>query len=88
MIFLWLLVPFGVAAFHYGPGQERLQADEGAALLKTAQDHLDAEEWQQAVTAFDSTGNQTYIEAAPEGETLLLRYPNQPNGIGISVEWR
>ena len=67
LIFSWLLVPFGVAAFHYGPGQEKLKADEGARHLTEARDYLAAGDYTQAVDAFDDA-----IKALPDDEQALL----------------
>ncbi len=40
LIFLWLLVPLGVAAYHYGPGQERMRGDEADGHLAEARQLL------------------------------------------------
>lgn len=37
-LFLWLLLPVGAAAYHYGPGQEHLRADHAAAAAACARD--------------------------------------------------
>ena len=52
-ILFWLLVPLAAAAYHYGPGQDRILADEAAGHIATAKAHLDAEQFAQAVAAFD-----------------------------------
>ena len=33
---LWLLLPIGFGAYHFGPGQERLRLDDAGALLREA----------------------------------------------------
>ncbi len=39
------------------------------------------------VHAVTHSGDATDIAVTSDGPTILLRYPNQPNGIGITVEW-
>ena len=41
----WLMVPVGVAAYHYGPGQEQLLLDEAGHRLKEADRHAAAAFW-------------------------------------------
>ncbi len=36
LLILWLTVPLAFAAYHYGPGQDRLKKDDAAAFLKDA----------------------------------------------------
>lgn len=36
LLVIWLLLPLGVAAFHYGPGQKHLAQDQAAMLLASA----------------------------------------------------
>ena len=38
LLFLWLLLPAGALAYHYGPGQEHLRADRAAEAIARAQD--------------------------------------------------
>ncbi|HVS19112.1 MAG TPA: hypothetical protein VMT18_10975 [Planctomycetota bacterium] len=38
VLFVWLLLPVGAAAYHYGPGQERLRVDEAAEAAARARD--------------------------------------------------
>lgn len=46
---LWALLPLGLAAFHYGPGQDQLALDESAVALESARVHLDAGDWTDAI---------------------------------------
>jgi hypothetical protein len=39
LLCLWFAVPVGAGAYHFGPGQERLQVDEAGRLLAEAQAH-------------------------------------------------
>jgi hypothetical protein len=38
LLFLWLLVPVGAAAYHYGPGQEQLRSDAAGDAITRARD--------------------------------------------------
>lgn len=53
LIFLWLLIPLGVAAYHLGPGQDRMDLDAAAAHVTRAQKLAAAEEWDAAIEAYD-----------------------------------
>ncbi len=44
----WLLIPVIGAAWHYGPGQERMQLDRAAAILAQADEAAAAQQWKQA----------------------------------------
>jgi hypothetical protein len=37
ILFLWLLIPVALGAYHFGPGQDRLRADRAAAAVERAQ---------------------------------------------------
>ena len=49
---LWLLVPLGFAAYHYGPGQEQVKLDETEALLTEARSAVKEENWASAIEAY------------------------------------
>jgi len=68
-ILLWLLVPLVAAAYHYGPGQDRLQADDVAGHIARAKAHLEAEEFAEAVTAFD----QAISDMPPDNTQAIPR---------------
>lgn len=40
LIFVWLLLPVGAAAYHYGPGQERLRSDRAAEAVALADEFV------------------------------------------------
>ena len=65
---LWLLFPAAVLAYHYGPGQERLALDDAAGQLSAARDHVNAEEWADAVAQFDAA-----LAVLPEEEVDAVR---------------
>lgn len=66
LLMLWLLVPVGVLAYHFGPGQAQLQMDSVAAILESARAEVEAEHWGAAQAAFEQAFSQT-----PETETRL-----------------
>ena len=37
ILFVWLLIPIAVGAYHYGPGQDRLRADRAAEAVALAE---------------------------------------------------
>jgi hypothetical protein len=82
----WLLMPVGALAYHFGPGQDRLQADDAAAALArgraavaealavTAQEGEDAakQHWARAEEAFGEALELLPKERATEARTILL----------------
>lgn len=64
MLIGWLMVPLAAAAYHYGPGQERLRLDDVAAQLGAADRHAAAGEWTDAVAAYDDA-----LRMLPPGHT-------------------
>jgi cell division protein FtsB len=49
---LWLLVPLGFAAYHYGPGQEQVKLDDTEALLAEARSAVKGENWTTAIESY------------------------------------
>jgi len=49
----WLMLPIVALAYHYGPGQERLQMDGVAAVLAVADRHAARAEWSAAAENYD-----------------------------------
>jgi cell division protein FtsB len=49
---LWLLVPLGFAAYHYGPGQEQVKLDDTEALLAEARSAVKDENWTTAIESY------------------------------------
>ncbi len=54
LVCLWLLVPAVVAAYHYGPGQQRMLLDDAARYLKQADAQAAAEHWGEACESYDA----------------------------------
>ena len=50
----WLLVPVAGAAYHYGPGQEKMRLDDVAATLADADRRAAQEDWKEAASAYES----------------------------------
>ena len=53
----------------------------GAARLHAGGRHL------SGARAIDHLGRTVNVQAVPEGDTVLLRYPNDPDGIAVRVGW-
>jgi hypothetical protein len=51
---LWLLVPAIVAAYHFGPGQDRQRLDEASGFLKQANAQVAAQQYDKACAAYDA----------------------------------
>jgi predicted negative regulator of RcsB-dependent stress response len=64
----WLMVPVGVAAYHYGPGQERLRSDSAAQALSAADRYAQDKEWSHAVEKYDEAWKML-----PAGKTSEAR---------------
>jgi hypothetical protein len=52
LITLWCLLPIGLAAFHFGPGQDLLKFDDTEAQLAQAREAVANEEWGEAVETY------------------------------------
>ena len=48
-IFIWLLIPLGAAAYHFGPGQHNLKYDQVANHIDLAEQHIALEDFSAAV---------------------------------------
>lgn len=53
-IFIWLLIPLGAAAYHFGPGQQNLKYDQVANHIDLAEQHLALEDFSAAVIEIDN----------------------------------
>ncbi len=53
LIVAWCLVPVGVAAYHYGPGQEQVARDSVADAIRGAESCIAGEDHCSAVTAYE-----------------------------------
>src|SRR5262249_54786427 len=64
----WLAVPVVAAAYHLGPGQERLRLDDASRFLAKADRHADAGRWDRAVASHDRA-----LSALPRGRVAEAR---------------
>ncbi len=49
---LWLLLPLGLAAYHYGPGQKKLALDHTEDHLVVARKAVENKQWATAIEAY------------------------------------
>ncbi len=49
---LWLLIPLGIAAYHYGPGQKKMALDDTENYLTEARRAVEEEQWGSAIVAY------------------------------------
>lgn len=52
LVTLWLLIPLGFAAYHFGPGQEQVKLDDTEALLSDARSAVANENWSIAIETY------------------------------------
>jgi len=68
LVIIWLMLPLLGAAYHFGPGQERLAVDEATALAAEADRLAAAGAWQQAFEKYNQA-----LSRLPEGHKQLGR---------------
>ena len=68
---LWLLVPAIVAAYHFGPGQDRQRLDEASRFLQQANAQVAAQQYDKACAAYDAA--LISIPGANVAETRQVR---------------
>jgi hypothetical protein len=52
LVTLWLLIPLGFAAFHFGPGQDHVKLDDTESLLSEARTAVADENWSNAIESY------------------------------------
>ena len=52
LVTLWLLIPLGFAAYHFGPGQELVKLDNTENLLSEARAAVADENWTAAIESY------------------------------------
>lgn len=65
---IWLLLPIGAAAYHYGPGRTGLKLDEVDRLVAEARELSEAGAWKQAILRY-----QRAQELLPDDQTTASR---------------
>jgi hypothetical protein len=71
-LIVWLLVPVGAWAYHYGPGQERVELDEVARLVGKAEEAAKAADFEVAALIYDKALNALPAGRDKEARTLRL----------------
>lgn len=74
LLFVWLLVPVGAAAYHYGPGQELLRSDD-ASDAATRATTLAREARAIAAAEGDQAARGTWVEAEAAFAEALAELP-------------
>lgn len=69
---LWCLLPLGLLAYHYGPGQDQAALDLTADALQSAEKHLAAEQWPAAIADFESALATLPENHEPEAQRIRL----------------
>jgi tetratricopeptide (TPR) repeat protein len=72
LLVVWLLVPVAAGAYHYGPGQERLELDEAAALIDEAETHAKAGEHAEAVEVYGKALDLLPVRMVDKAQRLRL----------------
>ena len=49
----WLVVPVAAAAYHFGPGQERMLMDDAQGFIAQAQQQAANEQWAEAEANYE-----------------------------------
>ncbi|MBK1881973.1 hypothetical protein JIN85_06075 [Luteolibacter pohnpeiensis] len=69
---LWCLVPLGLVAFHYGPGQTGVALDQTATHLADAQRYANEAAWPAAVDAYELSLASLPKERVAESREIRL----------------
>lgn len=86
LLFVWLLLPAGAAAYHFGPGQDRMHSDQAAtaaqradqfardarALAASEGDEAAKSLWAQAESAYGEALDNLPAESVAESRVLRL----------------
>ena len=82
LITLWLTVPLAVAAYHFGPGQERVKSDVAAGHLAEAAQAATEGDPKAAIAAYDKALTSLPADAVAEARQIRLARAKvrMPNG--------
>jgi tetratricopeptide (TPR) repeat protein len=72
LLAVWVLVPVVAGAFHYGPGQERLQLDDVQAYLSAGRRHVEKGDQARAVEYFNEALAKIPSERAAEARRIRV----------------
>ena len=67
-LLIWLLIPAVAAAYHYGPGQERLVLDEVARLVAIAEKNVEDGDFGAAAVVYDKA-----LQSLPQEKVAATR---------------
>ena len=73
---LWLLVPVVMLAYHFGPGQERLETERAAKKIAEARVFEAAEQWPEAVQAWADALAATPADNTAQRFQIRLAHDN------------
>jgi hypothetical protein len=76
LLTLWLLVPVVLLAYHFGPGQARLNTEHAAQSIIKARAFEAAEQWPEAVQAWADALAATPVDKLTERFQLRLAHAN------------
>lgn len=96
---VWLLSPVAVAAYHYGPGQQRLVLDAAADELAAATAHAEAaraagdddaarSEWARAIESLEAAQRLLPVERVAEARRLRIELAQAKTHVGRLPEAR
>ena len=69
---LWCLLPLGLVAYHYGPGQQRVKLDAAAAAIEKATSRSASSEWKGAISAYEEALAKLPKERVEEARRIRL----------------
>lgn len=69
---LWCLLPLGLLAYHYGPGQREMKLDAAASALDHAKAKASTEDWKAAISAYEETLAKLPKEKIAEARRIRL----------------
>lgn len=72
LVTVWCLIPLGLLAYHYGPGQELMTLDATAATLQEAKDKTDEKVWPAVVMAYEESLAKLPKDRVSEGRQIRL----------------
>ena len=68
LLVVWLLVPVGAVAYHYGPGQSKLKLDQVSELIRNANQLSETKDWTAAQKEFEKA-----LGLLPDDQTEMRR---------------
>lgn len=72
LLFLWVLIPFPVVAYHLGAGQTQQQLDKASLLLAEARGFVEAEKFEMAAVRFEEALKELPADRRSEMQAIRL----------------